>query len=133
MRPWYQSVSLLKPQQHVIDPTNPGGALDDSFEDRLHIRGRAADDAEHLGGCSLMLQGLTQFRVAFLDLLEQPHILDRDHCLVGKSCDQLDLALSKWRYSITPDRNCPDWTPLAKHGNSQKGARSEGRESIGGI
>ena len=39
------SVALAESQHHVIDPTNPGGALDDGVEDRLHVRGRAADDA----------------------------------------------------------------------------------------
>src|SRR6266542_1559133 len=64
---------------HVIDPTNPRRALDDGIEDRLHVGGRATDDAEHLGRCSLMFQGLTQFRVALLDLFEQSHVLSRDY------------------------------------------------------
>ena len=58
MSPQNRSVPLVESQRHVIDPTNPGGALDDGVEDRLHVRGRAADDAEHLGRCRLMLQGL---------------------------------------------------------------------------
>src|SRR5262245_46786299 len=68
------TVSFVKSQHHVINPANPSGALDDSVKYRLHVRGRAADDAKHLGGCGLMLQGLAQFRVALLDLLEQTHI-----------------------------------------------------------
>ena len=64
------SVPIAESQRHVINPTNPGGALNDSVENRLHVGGRAADNTEHLGGCGLMLQGLTQFCVAFLDLLE---------------------------------------------------------------
>ena len=39
MSPEYHSVSLAESQQHVINPTNPSGALDDRVEDRLHIRG----------------------------------------------------------------------------------------------
>ena len=64
MSPRQPSVSLVESQYHVIDPTNPCGALDDGVEDRLHVRRRAADDAEHLGRCRLMLQGFPQFRVA---------------------------------------------------------------------
>ena len=78
----------LKTQHHVIDPTNPGGALDDRVKNRLHVRRRAADDAEHLGRCGLMLQGLAQFRVALLQFFEQPHVLDGDHGLVGKGLEQ---------------------------------------------
>ena len=58
MSPRNHDVPLAESQHHVINPTNPRGALDDGIEDRLHVRGRAADDAEHLGGCGLMLQGL---------------------------------------------------------------------------
>src|SRR5262249_29124084 len=85
MSPHNQSVGFTKSQMYVIDATHFGGALDDSVEDRLHIRRRAADDAEHLGRCRLMLQRLAQFSVAFLQFFEQPHVLDRDHGLVGKS------------------------------------------------
>ena len=35
-----------------------------------------------------------KFPGALLDLFEQPHVLDRDHGLVGKGLDQLDLALA---------------------------------------
>ena len=84
MSPRNHSVPLAESQYHVINPTNPGGALDDGVEDRLHVRRRAADDAEHLGGCGLMLQGLAQFRVALAEFLEQPHVLDRDDGLVGE-------------------------------------------------
>ena len=58
MSPQYHNVPLMESQYHVINPTNPGGTLDDGVEDRLHIRRRAADDAEHLGRCRLMLQSL---------------------------------------------------------------------------
>ena len=69
MSPRQPSVPLVESQHHVINPTNPSGALDDSVEDRLHVGRRAADDAEHLGRCGLMLQGLAQFRVALLNSL----------------------------------------------------------------
>src|SRR5262245_6307175 len=77
-------ISLTKPQHHVVDAANPGGALDDGVEHRLHVGGRAADDAQHFRCRSLMLQRFTQFCVALLDFLEQAHVLDGDDGLVGK-------------------------------------------------
>ena len=88
MSPRNHSVALAESQHHVIDPTNPGGALDDGVEDRLHVRGRAADDAEHLGRRRLMLQGLPQFRIALLKFLEQADVLDGDHRLIGEGFKQ---------------------------------------------
>src|SRR5262249_47909712 len=90
------SVVLAESQYHVINPTNPCGAFDDGVEDRLHVRRRTTDDAEYLGRCRLMLQGFAQFCVTLLDLLEQPHILDGDHRLVGKGLNQIDLPFGEW-------------------------------------
>ena len=69
MSPRNQRVPLAEPQQHVIDSTNPRGTLNDGIEHRLHVGRRAADDAEHLGRCRLMLQGFAQFCVALLESL----------------------------------------------------------------
>ena len=68
MSPRNHSVPLAESQQHIINPANPGRALDDGVEHRLHVRRRAADDAEHLGRCGLMLQGLAQLCVALFEL-----------------------------------------------------------------
>src|SRR5262249_27007198 len=70
MSPRNHRVPLGESQYHVINPTNPRRALDDRVEDRLHVRWRATDDAEHLGRCRLMLQGLPQLCVALLEFLE---------------------------------------------------------------
>src|SRR4030095_5660273 len=88
MGPGNHTVCFSESQIHVIDPTTPGRALADSIEHRLHVGRRAADDAEHLGGCRLMLQRLTQFCIALLDLLEEAHILDGDYGLVGEGFEE---------------------------------------------
>ena len=114
MSPWQPSVPLVESQHHVINPTNPGGALDDGVEDRLHVRGRAADDAEHLGRCRLMLQRLAQFCVALLDLLEQPHVLDRDDRLIGEGFEKLDLLFGKRPDLRATNHDRPDRNALAQ-------------------
>src|SRR5262249_12956893 len=91
MSPCNQTVPVAESQQHVVDPTNPRDALDTCVKDRLHIRRRAADDAEHFGSCRLMLQGLAQLCVALLDLFEQSHVLNSDHCLVRKRFEKRDV------------------------------------------
>ena len=88
MSPRNHRVTITEPQHHVIDPANPRRALDDRIEHRLHVGGRAADDAEHFGGRRLMLQRLAQFRIALLQFLEQPHVLDGDHRLVGEGFEE---------------------------------------------
>ena len=81
MSPYKHCVPLVESQRYIINPTNPSGALDDSVEHRLHVRGRPADDAEYFGRRRLMFQGLAQFRIALLQFLKQPHVFDGDHRL----------------------------------------------------
>src|SRR5262245_45956457 len=76
---------LVESQHYVIDPTNLCRTLHDGIQDRLHVRGRATDDAEHLGGCRLMFSGFTQRCVAFREFFEEAHVLDGDNRLRGES------------------------------------------------
>ena len=84
MSPRNHRASVLEAEHDVINPTNSGRALDDRIEYGLHVRRRTADDAEHLGRCRLMLQGLAQFCVALLEFLEQAHVLDGDDRLISE-------------------------------------------------
>ncbi len=70
MSPRNHSVALVESQPHVINPTDPRCALDNGIKHRLHVRGRAADDAQHFRGRGLMLQRFAQFRVALLEFFE---------------------------------------------------------------
>ena len=48
---------------------------------------------EHFGRRSLLLQQFRKLPRALLFSLEEPHVLDRDGCLVGESLDQCDLLV----------------------------------------
>jgi hypothetical protein len=48
---------------------------------------------EHVRGCGLLLQRLGEVAGARLHLVEQPHVLDRDHGLIGKRLQELFLNL----------------------------------------
>src|SRR5262245_56429566 len=94
--PRSRSVSVLESRHHIVNSTNPGGGLHDGVEHGLHVGGRPADDAEHLGGGGLMLQRLAQFCVALLDLFEQPHVLDSDDRLVSEDLQKVNLLVGEW-------------------------------------
>ena len=106
-------------------PQTRRGALDDGVEDRLHIRRRAADDAEHLGRCRLMLQRLAQFCVALLEFFEQPHVLDGDHGLVGEGFEKSDLLFGEWADLRSADVNCPDRNTFAQQRRGQNSADAD--------
>src|SRR5262249_23272055 len=122
MSPQNQSVSLAESQRHIINPTNPCGALDDSVKDRLHVGGRPADNAQNLRGRCLMLKRLSQLGVAVLDLLEQPHVFDGDDGLISESRHEFNLLVSKGPDLRAP--HCDDSKKkniLPEHWNSQDG------------
>src|SRR5262249_30574194 len=121
MRPHNHSVSLAESECRVIDSTNAGGALHDCIEHWLHVRRRAADDAEHLSGCGLMLQGFPQFCVALLQFFEQPHILDGDHGLRSKRLEKRDLFVGEGANLRAANCNHTNGNPLAKQRGTEHG------------
>ena len=88
----------------LLGVAKPRRRLDDGVEHRLEIECRPADDLEHVSGRSLLLAAIRQFARALPHLVEQPHVLDRDHRLVGEGCDQLDLLLGEWPHGYVRAR-----------------------------
>ena len=117
-----KNAALSKPQHHIIDPTHPSGAFDDGIEHRLHVRRRAADNAEYLRRCRLMLQRFAQFGVALLDLFEQPDILDGDHGLICKDFNERNLLVGKRTDLVASKMNHSDSVRFAKQRHYQCGS-----------
>src|SRR5439155_6234751 len=72
---------------------------------------------------------LTRRRLLFqrlLELLEQPHVLDRDHRLVGEGLQQLDLRGGEGPYLGAPRRQRSNEFLLLAKGNDQKTAHDAG-------
>ena len=94
----------------------------DRLEHRLHVGRRGADHAKYRGSCRLLLQCLSQLARARLHLVEQAHVLDRDHGLVGEGRDQLDLLLGERpddapRQADHADHRIPAQQRHAEHGS----------------
>src|SRR5499433_4624328 len=87
---------LLASYRGVVGVTKAASRFNERLQYRLEIEGRAADNLEHVGSCSLLLQRLGKFGRACLHLFEQPHVLDSDHRLIGKRRYKLDLFVCKW-------------------------------------
>src|SRR5262249_23783164 len=67
--------------------------LQDGINYWLQVVGRARNNVEHVTDRSLIVERLLDLARARLPLVEQPHVLDRNHRLVGESRDQLALLL----------------------------------------
>ncbi len=95
--------------------------LDEGIEHRLQIESRAADDLQHVGGGRLLSEGFSQFLCARLHFVEQAYILDRNHRLVGKCRDQLDLLISEWLHGSSDKTYHSNWSPLSQQRNAEHG------------
>src|SRR5687768_9397396 len=81
-----QDVTIKSKNLSVGCFTQPGGVLRDSIQYRLNIGRRAGNDAQDLTRGRLLLQRLLKF-------LEQPDVLDGDHCLVGEGFEKSYLLI----------------------------------------
>src|SRR5262249_37719083 len=112
MSPHNHSVAFAESERRIIDSANPGGTFYDGIKDRLHVRGGAANNAEHLGRRRLMFQRLSQFRVALLDFLEQPNVLDGDDGLRSERLKQSYFPVAKWANLLSAHMDCADGNTL---------------------
>ena len=96
-------------------------AIQPGIEDGLEIESRSTDDLEHVGSGRLLLQRLGKFACARLYLVEQAHVLNRDHRLVGKGRDQIDLLVGKWLHGGTGERHHADRSSLSQQRDAEHG------------
>src|SRR5262245_14448880 len=93
------------PKQHAefrLADTN--GVLQHGLKHGGYLARRTRNHLENLRGRGLLLQRLKKLARPRLHLVEQSHVLDRDHRLVGEGRDQIDLLLREWVNDITGEQ-----------------------------
>ena len=66
----------------------------------------------------------------FLEFLEQPHVLDGDHGLIGEGFEQLDLRRGEGTHLDATCGQCPNEFPLLTKGNDQVRCASRRRNPL---
>jgi hypothetical protein len=120
----------IEAHQHpVCGLTNSCGILQQSLKNRLHVAGRAGDDAQHFRCRRLLLQRLAQIVGALTQLIEQPCVLDGDDGLVGERPEQPALLVRE-RTGVGPqDAERADGNIAAQHRHGRHRAIA-GRQEI---
>src|SRR5262249_54780983 len=80
------------------------------------------DDFQDFRGRGLLLQRLGKLACARLYFLEQTHVLDGDHRLVGEGSGQLDLFVGEWQRGAALKHHNPDRTAFTEKWNAEHGA-----------
>jgi len=105
-----QAVDVPKnARQHAAD--EPRGAARDLVEHRLQIGRRAADHSQDFARRGLLLERLDEIGIARLELVEKPHVLDRDDRLIREGLEESDLLVSEGRTSGLRIKMTPVTTP----------------------
>src|SRR6516165_5644249 len=99
----------------MIRIAKTGCRLGKRIEHRLQIKGRTADDLEHVGGGGLLLQRFAQF-------VEQAGVLDGDDSLRGEVLDQLDLLIGERPNYLSVDAEETDHLVFLQHGHPENGS-----------
>src|SRR5262249_896825 len=103
------------------------GAADDRVEHRLDIRLRLADDAQNVTGGSLLVERRGQVTVTRLEFLEQPHVFDRDHGLVGEGLEEGDVMSSEATSFAASHRYRPDGPVVTEHRHDHPASKATDR------
>ena len=94
------------------------------IEHHLKVKGRTADDLEHVGGRGLLRERLLKVVRARLHFIEQAHILDRDDRLVGEGLQDLDLSRVERSCLGSPHHQRAFDPVVAQQGHACDGARA---------
>ena len=120
----HQHVAFAKEQCADVSSTQFSRRAGERIHDSFEIERRPADDLQHVGGRGLLLQRFREIAGARLHLVEQPHILDRDHRLVGEGLQQLHVMRDK-RSRLDPRRaDHADGFVIAHQGREQHAAKT---------
>ncbi len=90
----------------------PCGALRDRIEHRFHIARRARDNTQDLADRRLLLERL-------LGLVEQAHVLDRNHRLVGEGLEECELLVGERPHLHASRKDRADRNAFAHQRHSQ--------------
>src|SRR5262245_13717899 len=112
-------------EQSRVCVCKPRRVLDEGFEHRPKIEARPADDFQDLGGGGLLLERLCKIPRPRLHLLKQSRVFNRDHGLVRKGIDELDLTFGEWAHFGAPNDDHPNCLACVDQRDGEQGAKTE--------
>src|SRR5262249_30483728 len=108
-----ETISFAKPERGELGLAHPRRIRQHGLKYGFKLTGRARYDLQHLRRRRLLLERLGELARALLLCLKQPHVLDRDHRLVGERPEKRNLLIRKRINFGTSKLNRSDRDPLA--------------------
>ena len=124
MRAGAQAVDIVQEHDGIDGVAKLAGTLDNGLEDRPDIGRRGSDNLEDIAAAGLISQRLAEIARARLYLVEQLHIADGDHGLVGKGLQQLDVMGRECAGLLAGDADQSDGNPIAQQRDEKHSAEA---------
>src|SRR5262249_48746200 len=99
--------------------------LDDLLEIAIP-RGKSAGGIEHDHPVAHIIEGDAKLGLTVAQLLKQPCVLDRDHCLIGEGGGKFDLFMREGFDPRAANGEYAEQSVLAQKWNAQQGAIADG-------
>src|SRR4029079_17170051 len=126
MRTEQQITAFSQQGDGIIGSAQLAGAIDDGIHHRLDVGRRRGNHVEDGGAAGLVCQSLRQLARPYLNFLEQPRVLDRDHRLIGKGRNKLDLFFGERPHRLPRQHEHADRAAIAEQGYAQPGTGGVG-------
>src|SRR5262245_5944161 len=113
------------PKQHAefrLADTN--GVLQHGLKHGSYLARRTRNHLENLRGRGLLLQRLGKLARPRLHLVEQSHVLDRDHRLVGEGSNQFNLLIGEGTHGFALHDEDSDWGTFAQKWDTEQGTEA---------
>ena len=128
--PCSQDVAMPHEDAAVVRTTKFDRGIDQRVEHCREVEGRPADYLQNIGGCRLLAQRLAEFAAARLHLVEQAHIFDGNHSLIGEGLQQRDLSRREKPWPRSSDVDGADRAAFPEHRHGSDGAGVDGRRHV---
>src|SRR5262249_6767150 len=115
-------IAIVAKNHSPLCAAEPDGRTQERIEYHLQVERRSADDLEHIGGGGLLVPRFRKKPPPLLPLVQQTCIFNRDHSLVGKCRDQLNLLFGEWPHRTARQHDHSDWSAFAHQRNTKYSA-----------
>ncbi len=122
-----QQLAVEAENESPLGLAEPYGTFGQRIEDRLDIDGGTADYLQQFARRRLLVERHAEIAVLCLHFLEQPHILNGDHRLVGEGGQQFDALGAERPCFNSAHAENPDGLALPQQRDGQIGPEAKPR------
>jgi hypothetical protein len=120
-----QDITFESKDNGIVSSAQTRRALRYRLEHGPNVGRRLTYHTQDIAGRGLLVERFSEVVIPRLQLLEQPHILDGDHRLVGEGLEERNLLVREGAYLLTSDQDPPNSYALTEQWYREHGPMVE--------